>query len=89
MPHVVGTLSGFSATRFTVRREVGAGGPTANMDFRVAPGAFLGPGLKSGTRAVVVYRMNPKGEGYQALGAVALPQGSDPKAAIQGMPRLK
>ena len=89
LPHVVGTLSGYSPTRFTIQREMGAGGPTPNMDFHVAPGAFLAPGLKSGTRAVVVYQMNPKGEGYQALGVVGFPQGSDPTTAIKGMPKLK
>lgn len=89
LPHVVGKLSNYSPTRFTVQREMGAGGPTANMDFYVAPGAFLAPGLKSGERAVVVYQMNPKGEGYQALGVVGFPQGSDPSAAIKAMPKLK
>jgi hypothetical protein len=88
-PHVVGTLSGYSPTRFTIQREMGSGGPTANMDFSVAPGAFIAPGLKSGTRAIVVYQMNPKGEGYQALGVVGFPSGTDPTAAIKGMPKLK
>jgi len=89
LPHVVGTLSNYSPTRFTIRREMGAGGPTANMDFRAEPTAFLAPGLKSGQRVVVVYQMNPKGEGYQALAVAAFPQGSDPTALIQGMPKLK
>lgn len=89
LPHVVGTLSNFSATRFTVKREMGENGPTANMDFRMEPTSFQSPGLKSGNRVVVVYQMNPKGEGYQALGVVAFPQGTDPSSLIKGMPRLK
>ena len=89
LPHVVGTLSNFSPTRFTVKREMGEGGPTANMDFRMQPTAFQGPGLKSGSRVVVVYQMNPKGEGYQALAVVGFPQGKDPTSLIKGMPKLK
>jgi|JI10StandDraft_1071094.scaffolds.fasta_scaffold1080365_2 hypothetical protein len=89
LPHVVGTLSNYSSGRFTVQREMGAGGPTANMDFRAEPGSFQAPGLKSGSRVVVVYQMNPKGEGYQALAVVACPQGTDPTALIKGMPKLK
>lgn len=88
-PHVVGKLSGYSPNRFTIQRELSSGGPTANMDFRVATGAFLAPGLKSGDRAIVVYQMNPNGEGYQALGVIGFPTGSDPTAAIKGMPKLK
>lgn len=89
LPHVVGKLSNYSPSRFTVQREMGAGGPTANMDFRAEPNAFQTPGLKSGARVVVVYQMNPKGEGYQALGVVAFPQGADPTSLIKGMPKLK
>lgn len=89
LPHVVGKLSNYSPGRFTVQREMGSGGPTANMDFRAEASAFQTPGLKSGNRVVVVYQMNPKGEGYQALGVVAFPQGNDPTALIKGMPKLK
>jgi len=89
LPHVVGTLSNYSPSRFTVQREMGANGPTANMDFRAEANAFQTPGLKSGTRVLVVYQMNPKGEGYQALGVVAFPQGADPTSLIKGMPKLK
>ncbi len=89
LPHVVGTLSNFSPTRFTVKREMGEGGPTANMDFRMQPSAFQGPGLKSGSRVVVVYQMNSKGGGYEALAVVGFPQGTDPTSLIKGMPKLK
>lgn len=89
LPHVVGTLSNFLPTRFTVKREMGEGGPTANMDFRMQPSAFQGPGLKSGSRVVVVYQMNSQGGGYEALAVVGFPQGNDPSSLIQGMPKLK
>jgi len=89
LPHVVGKLKGFSPTRFTIQREMGAGGPTANMDFRADAKTVLSEGLKSGDRAVVVYEMNPKGEGYRALAAIRCPEGSNPETLLKSLPKLK
>jgi hypothetical protein len=46
----------------------------------------LTPGLKSGERALVVYEMNSKGEGYRALAVVGCPKGSNPEDLIKKLP---
>ena len=68
---------------------MGQGGPTANMDFHADAKSILTPGLKSGDKAVVVYEMNPKGEGYRALAVIRCPEGSSPQQLIKQLPRLK
>lgn len=88
LPHVVGTLSSFGTTRITVQREMGSGGPTANMDFRVDTSSVVSQGLKSRDRVLVVYEM-AKGEGYRAIAVVRCPEGTDPQTLMKSLPKPK
>lgn len=85
VPHVVGNLSYYSPTRCTVQRETGNGGPTANMDFHMDAKAFQTPGLKNHERVVVVYQMDTKAGGYQALAVVRCPQGGNPQDILKNL----